>query len=144
LIVIKGFGIPKFHKSINYYQNFLSYAKGEKTMSSYQEFFDRNTPFDYEIARFIKPKLTKNETIFVWGNNAQLYQLTNTIAPAKYTVAYHTSNYSDGEINTKTMIEKARPKFIVLMPNQKALPFSLIGYFQIIEINKTIIYERFF
>lgn len=144
LIIIKGFGIPKFHKSINYYHNFLSYTKGERAMAQYQAFFDPNTPFDYEIARFIKPKLTRSDTIFVWGNNAQLYQMTSTVAPTKYVVAYHISSYSDGKSNTKTVIEKTRPRFIVIMPDQEMFPFSLIGYFQKIEINKASIYERLF
>lgn len=144
VILIKVFGIPKFNKSINYYQNFISYALGTKTMVSYQGFFDKNTPFDYEIARFIKPKLSKNDTIFVWGNNAQLYQLVGVVAPTKYIVAYHASNYSDGIISTKSSIEKTKPKFIVVMSNEKKIPFPLINYSKKIDINKAAIYERIF
>ena len=66
LTIIKTFGMPNFNKSINYYQNFISYVLGKKTMVSYQAFFDRNTPFDYEIARFIKPKLIKT-ILFLFG-----------------------------------------------------------------------------
>jgi hypothetical protein len=144
LIIAKGFGIPKFNKNINYYQNFISYVMGKKTMASYQTFFDRNTPFDYEIARFIRPKLTKNDTIFVWGNNAQLYQLVGVVAPTKYIVAYHISNYKDGLISTQTTIEKTKPKFIVIMTNNNPIPFPLLNYSRIININNATIYERIF
>ncbi len=143
-VITKVFGIPGFHKSISYYQNFLSYIKGEKTMVSYQAFFDRNTPDDYEIARFIKPKLTRDDTIFVWGNNAQLYQLVGVVAPTKYIVAYHISSYKDGVKLTKNAIEKIEPKFVVAMRDVGPIPFPLINYFVKIHLNKAIIYERIF
>ena len=144
LIAIKGFGVRWSNKSINYYQNFISYMMGKKTMTSYQEFFDRNTPFDYEIARFIKPKLAKNDTIFIWGNNAQLYQLAGVVAPTKYIVAYHISNYKDGPITTLKGIEAAKPKFIVVMSNSGPIPFPLINYSIKMNINNASIYERLF
>lgn len=143
-IIIKIFGIPNFNKSIRYYQNFLTYVSGKKNMASYQAFFDRNTPSDYEMARFIKPKLTKEDTIFVWGNNAQLYQLVGVVAPTKYVVAYHMSNYKDGLISTQTTIEKIKPKFVVIMANSNPMPFSLINYSKKIDINNASIYERSF
>ena len=111
-------------------------------MTQYQAFFDKNTPVDYEIARFIKPKMNPNDTIFVWGNNAQLYQLAGVVAPTKYVVAYHISNYKDGVESTKNAIEKTKPKFIVVMSNEKMIPFPLINYSKKININKATIYER--
>jgi hypothetical protein len=144
LLVVKIFGVPNFGKSIKYYQNFTSYLIGKKTMFSYQTFFDRNTPSDYEMARFIKPKLGKNDTIFIWGNNAQLYQLAGVIAPTKYIVAYHITNYKDGQITTKTAIEKTKPKFIVVMANSSPIPFPLVSYSKKIDINNSSIYERIF
>jgi len=144
LTVAKGFGIPRFNKNANYYQNFISYVAGKKTMASYQAFFDRNTPFDYEIARFIKPKLDIHDTIFVWGNNAQLYQLIGVVAPTKYIVAYHISNYKDGLISTRTAVEKTKPKFIVIMANNSPIPFPLINYSRKININNATVYERIF
>ncbi len=144
LTIIKVFGIPNFSKSIKYYQNFILYVRGDKTMVEYQAFFDRNTPLDYEIARFIKPKLNKNDTIFIWGNNAQVYQLTGTVAPTKYVVAYHITNYKDGIKNTKEQIEKTKPKFIVVMENVDPIPFPLTGYSKKINFRRTAIYERLF
>lgn len=144
LIIIKGFGTPRFDKAISYYQNFISYVMGNKTTTSYQAYFDWNTPSDYEIARFIKPKLAKNDTIFIWGNNAQLYQLVNVVAPAKYVVAYHISNYKDGISTTQAGIEMSKPKFIVIMKNTDSIPVSLVNYSKKISINNATIYERIF
>jgi len=144
MAVIRVFGMPRLNKSIYYYQNFISYIKDQKSMAQYQAFFDKNTPFDYEIARFIKPKIEKHDTIFVWGNNAQLYQLIGVVAPTKYVVAYHMTNYKDGIKSTKDAIEKIKPKFVVIMSNQRTIPFPLISYSKKININKAAIYERIF
>lgn len=144
LAIAKTFGVPNFNRSIRYYQNFSSYLIGGRTMAQYQGFFDRNTPSDYEIARFIKPKLSIHDTIFVWGNNAQLYQLTGTVAPTKYVVAYHILNYKDGSETIQKELEKTKPKFIVIMTNINPIPFPLINYSKKININNAAIYERIF
>src|SRR3989344_43024 len=143
-IIVKGFGIPGPNRNTNYYQNFISYVIGGKTTAQYQAFFDQSTSFDYEIARFIKPKLDIHDTIFIWGNNAQLYQLVGVVAPTKYVVAYHISNYKDGATTTQTGIEKTKPKFIVIMANSGSIPFPLINYSKKIDINNATIYERIF
>jgi 4-amino-4-deoxy-L-arabinose transferase-like glycosyltransferase len=144
LIVSKSFGAPKFEKNMNYYQNFISYITYRKTMDSYQGFFDHNTPFDYEIARFIKPKLAKNDTVFIWGNNAQLYEILGVTAPAKYVVAYHIQNYKDGRTNTQAALETTKPKYVVIMPNENPILFALTNYSIKININNASIYERIF
>jgi len=139
--VIKGFGIPKFDQSA-YYKNFVSYVMGEKSTTDYQKFFDPNTPYDYEIARFIKPKLNKNDSLYVWGNNAQLYQLVGAVAPTKYVVSYHVTYYNDGLATTKKDLEETRPKFIVIMPNNSPFAFDLSNYYLTIDIHQAKIYER--
>lgn len=144
ITIINNFKISNFEKNISYYQNFISYIQGKKSTALYQAFFDPNTPVDYEISRFIKPKISKNDTIFVWGNNAQLYQLTGTFPSTKYIAAYHILNYSDRILDTQLTIEKTKPKFIVVMPDQKSIPFPLINYSEKININKAIIYETVF
>ncbi len=131
-------------KTIFYYQNFVSFLTGSKSVSSYQKFFDRNTPNDYEIANFITFHTTKDDNIFIWGNNAQVYTLTQKLPPGKYTVAYHITNYKDGYSNTKQGLDLKKPKFIVIMPNVPSYPFTLSLYRERIKINAVAIYERIY
>jgi hypothetical protein len=140
IVIFKVFGVPNYSKSISYYHNFTQYLAGANTTSEYRAFFDKNTPVDYEIARFIRPKLNKTDTIFVWGNNAQLYQLTNVIAPSKYIVAYHMLSYEDGIQEAQKTIANEKPKSIIVI--EKNPPFSLEGYSEKIRINNAVIYER--
>lgn len=131
-----------FNKSIAYYPNFISFIIDKQSSISYKAFFDKKTPIDYEIALFLKSKINNKDSIFIWGNNPQVYKMTGALPPGKYVVAYHISGNKDGILNTKNAISKARPKFIVIMPNQPPIPFSLSGYFARFEIDKVLIYER--
>jgi 4-amino-4-deoxy-L-arabinose transferase-like glycosyltransferase len=144
IVVVRGFGAPNIIRNLNYYQNFISYILNKKTTTSYEKFFDHNTPLDYEIARIIRPDLAKNDTIFVWGNNPQLYQLVGVIAPTKYVVEYHISGYKDGFTNTQMSLEKIKPKFIVIMSSTGTIPFNLAEYSEKINIGNSSIYERIF
>jgi len=142
LFLLKDFNY--YTKTLSYYQNFISFLLNQKTVFSYRAFFDRKTPIDYEIAQFIKSKTNEKENIFVWGNNAQLYTLTNKLPPGKYTVAYHITYYKDGPKNTYNGVSKEKPKFIILMPKQGLPPIPLSNYIKSYEINNVLIYERIF
>ena len=80
----------------------------------------------------------------MWGNNAQLYELTNTLPITKYVVAYHITSYKDGVSVLTSALEKMKPKYVVIMPNQKTIPYSLTNYFNKIKIGNANIYERVF
>lgn len=148
LLVITLFLLTKnfsyYVKTVFYYQNFVSFVTNQKTVYDYQRFFDGNTPNDYELASYINMHTTKNDNIFIWGNNAQVYKLTNKLPPGRYTVAYHISNYADGLKNTADGLNKDKPKFIILMGNVPTYPFSLLNYKQKINLHGINIYEKLY
>jgi hypothetical protein len=129
-------------KTLSYYQNFLSFIFGAKNVYAYQNFFDRNTPRDYELANYINLNTNKKDNIFIWGNNAQVYQLTNKLPPGRYTVAYHITSYRDGRENTRKEIEVKKPKFLIIMPNVPTFPFSFSMYYKKVNLEGIEIYER--
>ncbi|MGA2967738.1 MAG: glycosyltransferase family 39 protein [Candidatus Levyibacteriota bacterium] len=133
-----------YSKTIFYYQNFASFILGKQTVTSYEKFFDASTPRDYEIANYINLYAKTSDNIFVWGNNAQLYKLTDKLPPGKYTVAYHITSYKDGISNTEAGLSKTKPKFIIVMPNVPFFPFSLAGYDRQINIEGINIYEKLY
>jgi len=139
-LTLKSFNV--YDKNIAYYQNFFSFINGTKTASKYEAFFDRRTPIDYQLADYINQQVKKEDNIYIWGNNAQLYKLTNKMPPGKYTVAYHVSSYKDGISNTYDGLIKSKPKLIIVMPNSKPFPFSLLGYLPKAIISDVIVYER--
>ncbi len=142
VVVIKNFWI--YAKFPFYYANFIYYVAGNESVSSYQAFFDKGTPITYEIATFINANTAKGDSIFLWGNNAMVYKLTDKLPPGKYAVAYHITSYTDGVQNTKDALALKKPKFIVIMPNVGPIPFSLVNYKEKITIDNVLIYERVF
>jgi hypothetical protein len=133
-----------YNKIVPYYNNFLSFTNSKKSLTAYQKFFDKRTPIDYQITDYLGPKLKKEDNIFIWGNNAQVYKLLEKLPPGRYTAAYHILNYKDGAENTIKGLVKNKPKFIILMPNVKPYPFPLSEYKQSIMLYDVNIYERIF
>ena len=130
-------------KTVLYYPNFISFMLNTQSVNSYRKFFDQNTPRDYEIANYINFYAKKKDNVFIWGNNAQVYYLINKLPPGKYTATYHITSYKDGISNTKKGLDTNKPRFIVIMPNVGSYPFSLSDYSPKINIEGSIIYEKF-
>jgi hypothetical protein len=133
-----------YSKTIFYYQNFAAFMLNQQSVTAYEKFFDGSTPRDYEIADYINLYAKTSDNMFLWGNNAQLYKLTNKLPPGKYTVAYHITSYKDGLSNTQAGLNTAKPKFIIVMPNVPAYPFSLAGYDRKINLQGVVIYEKLY
>lgn len=140
ILVVKNFWL--YGKFPFYYTNFISFLSGAESVSKYQAFFDRGTPPTYEVAAYINANTNKDDSIFLWGNNAMLYKLTDKLPPGKYAVAYHIGWYPDGVSNTKAALALKKPKFIVIMPNVGPIPLSLVNYKEKISIDNILIYER--
>ncbi len=144
VLLSKQFGpsdFNKYKKTAAYYQNFMTFLLGQKSVSEYQAFFDSDVPRDYEVARYIKNLPDKNKGVFIWGNSAQLYVLSGTLPPGRYAVAYHIAG-DKALSETEDVLQKAKPKYIVLMHDASNYPFSLLGYQPKMLIRDTAIYER--
>jgi len=141
-LILKNFNY--YGKTIYYYQNFISFLTNHKSVYSYRIFFDAKTPRDYEIVSFIKSHTKSSDSIFLWGNNAQVYAMTGKLPPGRYAVAYHITGYKDGIENTQNGIAKEKLKFIIVMPGSSQIPFSIANYKETKEIENVLIYERVF
>lgn len=142
ILIVRNFN---FYANIpGYYGNFLSFELNRESVLEYQTFFDRMTPIDYELASFLNENTKPSDYIFTWGNDAQLYKLTNKIPPGRYTVAYHITGEKNGILETSRDLKLRRPKFIIIMPYMKNFPFQLSDYRLRLMIDHAYVYERFF
>ena len=139
ILVYKNFWL--YGKNISYYQNFFLFLTNKKSVTMYRSFFDSKTPRDYELSALIKPK---KDTLFIWGNNAQVYTLLGALQPGRYTVAYHINSSLQTLKETELALSKIKPKYIIIMPDVGIFPYSLSGYNQIYKIRDVSIYERSF
>ena len=140
MIILSNFKL--YAKTDRYYSNFLDFLLGKKSTIEYIGFFDRRAVTDYKIANFINSKAGASDTIYVWGNNAQLYKMTDRIPLHRYTVLYHVTNYKDGYALTVRALNSEKPRFIVVMQNKELLPISLYNYTERMKIENATIYER--
>lgn len=144
LLIFANFNI--YNKTLAYYGNAFSYLVMGKDTEAYQAFFDKSTPRDYEIAQFINTKKQRypKGTLFIWGNNAQVYRLTNTLPPGRFTVAYHMNSNQNTMKETEQLLQKTRPTFIVVTDPRQPFPFGLVGYTHAFTIRESVIYEKLF
>lgn len=143
LIISRSFKIE--NQILSYYKNYINYTFGKIDTFTYQSYFDKNTPRDYEIANYIKANSSAADRIFIWGNNAQLYKLTNKTPLLRYTVAYHITGFPQGIKNMTDALNKYKPRYIIIMPNaNEKYPLSLNGYSEKMDIRGALIYEKEF
>ncbi len=145
LIVILVLILSNFRfygKIVPYYLNYLSFTFDGKQSKKYQAFFDKNTPRDYDIANFIKTKTSRDEGVFIWGDNAQIYALAGKLPPGRYIVSYHITFYKDAIEETKAAIEEKKPKYIIQTKDTKEINNFLTSYELRYKMDNVNIYER--
>lgn len=142
VLVSKNFSLPSGQKTINYYTNFITFVTGKKDVTAYQASFDGKTPRDYALASFINSHTRAEDTIFLWGDSAQIYALSHKLPPVKYTVAYHIKQNKNGIAETQNALNKTQPKYIITLTEANPIPFQMSNYQQKFAITGATIYER--
>lgn len=142
IVVILVTNFTFYIKTIGYYGNFLSFMTGQESVRSYRAFFDKNTPRDYDIALFFDKHQKPGDSLFVWGDNGQVYKIANTLPASRYIVAYHINATPKTIAETQKVLAKNPPRFIVVMPNKPALPVSLENYSEVVMFDEAVIYAK--
>lgn len=142
LVLVFGNFRLNFKKTFLYYENYLAFIVDGKSPEAYQVFFDKNTPRDYEIARFIESKTGEQETVFIWGDSPQIYALSGKLPPGRYAVSYHITFYKDAIEETKRDIESKKPKYIIQIKESPEISNFLDRYEFRYRIGDVKIYER--
>lgn len=143
LLLFKNFNFY-YKKTVPYYLNFVAFITHKKEVGSYQSFFDRNTPNDYAMSQYINMHSKKNDTLFVWGNNAQVYKLTNKLPPGRYTVMYHMTANKNTIKETQKDIDRTKPTYMLITSINNTPPFRLSNYTHSFSVGNSILYERTF
>ena len=130
-----------YGKTFKYYQNFISFLTSSKSVSEYQRFFDGSTPRDYALSAYIKSHTNSSDNIFIWGNNAQVYALSNKLPPGRYTVAYHMQSTKESLKETLDAIHIAKPKYFIVTSEKFPPSFPIPTYKQKTIIFDSVIYE---
>jgi hypothetical protein len=140
IIAINGFNL--YGKIFPYYQNYLNFVFYKTSVEDYQAFFDQATPRDYEIADFIRRNTKAEDQIFLWGDNGQIYTLSNKLPPGRYIVAYHITFYEKGLLETQQAVNRSQPKYIITTKEESPIQPLLESYELKTKIKDAKIYLR--
>lgn len=144
LTAFSHFHYWSLQKTVSYYINYFHLVSGRIDFRTYQSFFDSRNPKDYVVASYIKSHTSPGDVIFLWGNSAQIYPLSKTLPPGRYSAAYHIGTNKKNVLETEVAIKNTRPKYIIITPDVEHFPFDLSEYTYTLTIEDAQIYERTF
>lgn len=97
------------------YVNYWQLVTGQITKEEYRNRFD-NARRNYAVADFIKTRLGPSESIYVWGSDPTIYNLTNTVpSGGKYIVSFHVRDLLKHDYVLENLT-KNKPQAIVILP----------------------------
>lgn len=142
LLLFSHFPYWSLLKTIKYYNNYIYFISGSINFQTYQSFFDTRNVKDYIIASYIKSHTSPRDVVFLWGNSAQIYPLSQTIPPGRYSAAYHIGTDKNNILETEKALKQTKPKFIIITQDVIQFPFDLSNYMHVLTIEDVQIYER--
>lgn len=114
---IKFWGYP----TISVYQNYFKYFTGQVTWDEYLNYFD-NAKRNYGVAKYLNERLSQDDTIYIWGTDPTVYNLTNRLPTGgKYIVSFHVRDLDKYDYTIQNLIEN-EPKYIIIMPGGTDFP----------------------
>lgn len=113
VIFLVYFNFDYYKKNVRYYQNYVAYVMGEKSVSDYQKFFDGDTPKNYAVAQFIKDNTNEDDNVMMVSNSSTIYYMADKLPPGRYIVAYHMEFYKNAIDETKKALDNKKPKYII-------------------------------
>lgn len=126
-----------YYPVLPYYKNFIQFAFHQKTKDAYIHSFDPRMPQIYQLASALNMRTTDRDRVFVWGTAPEIYALSRRIPSGRYLTSFHISDFN-GEEETLQAMQKNKPKYIVLLPDEtRAFPgFSTFLQHNYLSIEK--------
>lgn len=118
LVFLGVLGCKKYqfwwYPHLPYYHSFLKFATGKMSKNEFFSEFGGKVLNDYSVAKYIKTRTQEKDPVFIWGDGACIYALSQRLPPGRYTVNYHIYDF-DGFKETLKAIEKKPPKVMVIL-----------------------------
>ena len=129
-----------------YYKNFIDYSLGNKSIEDYRTHFDWRVNQTYKLAEYLRVKTTKDDRVFIWGDEPYVYALSERLPIGRYTVAYHVIDFN-GFVETMEAFDKYKPKVVMVMEYEKRKFPELgsrlaIDYVKAAQIDQALVYHR--
>jgi len=112
---------------VRYWRNFVDYAAGNKSLGSYNDFFDKNVNTIMALSDFLNFNKASGKSVYIWGDIPWLYAIDNLRNPTRYVTSFHVFGVPNGKEEVVKALEKSPPQYIIK-------PQSSIGYFEGLEM----------
>jgi len=138
---IQFWGYP----TISVYKTYWEYVTRKISWDEYLARFD-NAPRNYSVAKYLNERLTPSDTIYLWGTDATIYNLTSKLpSGGKYIVSFHVRDLKKYDYVMENL-NKSEPKYIVILPGagefDALMTMVAHDYVQVKEIGDINIYMR--
>lgn len=111
---------------IAWWQNFIAFSTGAKSVDHYSDFFDKNVNMVLASADFLKSNNTEGKSVYIWGDLPWIYAISDVSNPSRYVTSFHVFGVPNGKEEVILSLSKKPPVFILKPP-------SSIGYFLELE-----------
>lgn len=126
----------------SYYKNWFDYISERKSFDQFANYFDSRTANSYAIGNYIKSVTEKDDPIFVWGDSAFVYVLSERPAATKFIQAHHLSTIDRTNYREVLFKVKAVKPKVVVVTNPIQFPFSELMSYLSREYVKTQAFEH--
>lgn len=138
---IKFWGYP----TLSVYKTYWEYVTNKISWDDYLARFD-NAPRNYAAAKFLNSRLSDSDTIYVWGTDPTIYNLTNRLPTGgKYIVSFHVRDLKKYDYVMENL-NTSKPNYILILPGSGDFPelMSMIDreYFLIRDTDNVQVYMR--
>ena len=129
-----------------YYQNFIDYSMGKKSLEDYRSHFDWRVNQTYKLAEYLRKKTAEEDRLFIWGDEPYVYALAERLPIGRYTVAYHVLDFNGFEETIEAFSKYKPPVILVMEYENRQFPelFSRLAtdYVEAAKIDQAMIYHR--
>ncbi|MFC1649390.1 ArnT family glycosyltransferase [Patescibacteria group bacterium] len=109
------------YETTPYYQRFIDYSLGSLSENDYKSGFGEHVVVDEKVSEFVATTTSRNDRIYVWGDNATIYAKSKRLPPIKWVADYHIHDFSDKQTVAEELREK-KPVYIIIIPNSEPYP----------------------
>ena len=111
---------------IKYWQNFVSYASGKKSIDAYNNYFDVDVNTIMALSDLLRLNDGYGKSVYIWGDYPWLYAIDDARNPSRYVTSFHVFGVPGGAEEVAKALNIKPPEFIIK-------PQRSIGYFEELE-----------
>ena len=105
-----------------YYENFLKFASGERSLQAYNDTFDLRVNRNVVLQRQIEAITEPGDAVLIWGEEPWLYELADLMPATPFVVSYYAYEVPSGLQHVVARVRQERPRVVLWTQNKAMFP----------------------